>query len=250
MKRKSSVIFFFLFIVLASPYLIRKYWSWREINSISKGARLAIEKGCVGCHIPFMGKEIKNPKSRLGTVPSFYGGNLMMYIKNQEEIEDYIRYGHLKGKEYKEEQLIKMPAFAKILSNEEIEDLENYIIAADGYKIPKDEKISKGYELAIEYGCFSCHGVAGSGGVKNPGSLKGYIPGWLGKDFLELVKNDEELDSWIRKGIIKRFEENKIAKFFLRRQSISMPAYGKALNKDEIENLKAYIKWQRENIAK
>lgn len=246
MKKKISLTLLIIVILLiGSPYLIRKYWSWSERNQIVRGAELAVKNGCVSCHIPFSGKEIKNPGSRLGNVPSFFGGNLMMYIKKQDEIEDYIKYGYLKGKKPKESQLIKMPAYGDKLSEEEIEDLEAYIIAADGYNLPKDEKISKGYEIAIEYGCFSCHGVGGSGGIKNPGSFKGYIPGWLGKDFLELVKNDEELDSWIRKGTIKRFEENKIARFFLKRQKISMPAYGKVLSESEIENLKAYIKWVR-----
>jgi mono/diheme cytochrome c family protein len=48
---------------------------------------------------------------------------------------------------------------------------------------------ARGADIAIEHDCFSCHGPLGAGGVPNPGAFKGYIPGFWGADFDELVQN-------------------------------------------------------------
>ena len=98
-------------------------------------------------------------------------------------------------------------------------------------------------------GCFGCHGPGGRGGLSNPRSFKGYIPPWDGKDFREVVANDDELRSWILDGKIKRFESNPLAKYFTDHQIIRMPAYRKVLKDGELESLLAYLKWLREEAS-
>jgi hypothetical protein len=83
----------------------------------------------------------------------------------------------------------------------------------------------------------------GSGGLPNPGSFKGYVPGFIGPDFVELVQNDDELQEWIRSGTIERLEKHPIASRFLEAQRIKMPAYGEHLSDWEISAIMKHIRW-------
>jgi hypothetical protein len=65
----------------------------------------------------------------------------------------------------------------------------------------------------------------GSGGRADPGSLKGYVPGWFGSDLSELAKDDTEIAEWIRTGSSKRIESRMGAKTFLKGEVVKMPAY-------------------------
>jgi len=38
----------------------------------------------------------------------------------------------------------------------------------------------RGYEVAVEMGCFACHGDGGEGGLPNPGGREEWIPGLAG----------------------------------------------------------------------
>ena len=82
--------------------------------------------------------------------------------------------------------------------------------------------------------------------MPNPGSFKGVIPSWEGDDFLELVRDDEELRGWILDGGIPRLIDHPIARRFIARQVVSMPAYRGVLEDGELEALVAYIRWLRE----
>ena len=230
--------------ILACPAM-SLWWGWRASNVLTEAQEEMAEEGCADCHLPAGGVEIPNPGSRWGTVPSLWGGNLMMYAKTPQQVEEYIRFGHLKDKEPPADQLVRMPAFGSRLDDGEIRGLRLLFWMANGMHVPDEGPVAKGYELALKNGCFSCHGVAGSGGRPNPGSLKGTIPGWLGPDFKELVRTDAELAEWIRTGTVKRLEAVAAARFFFRRQAIHMPAYGTRLTEQELKDLMAYLDWQR-----
>jgi hypothetical protein len=83
----------------------------------------------------------------------------------------------------------------------------------------------------------------GIGGVPNPGSLKGYIPGFGGADFDELVRDDTELRSWIIHGGIERLNGNPLATYFIERQRIRMPVYEQRLPAADVDALVAYVRW-------
>ncbi|MDH3511778.1 MAG: hypothetical protein OER85_13070 [Gammaproteobacteria bacterium] len=103
-----------------------------------------------------------------------------------------------------------------------------------------------GERLAREYHCFQCHGYLGQGGFENAGSLKGYVPGYFGKDFKILTRNGdpESVRSWIMHGmdpeITQRPLTGPIARYFFRRQATSMPSY-KSLQAAEIDILVDYV---------
>lgn len=64
-------------------------------------------------------------------------------------------------------------------------------------------RLYQGEMLARKYNCFLCHGKFAQGGVENPGSLKGYIPGWFGTDFEHLTDNNNKtkIREWIMVGM-------------------------------------------------
>jgi mono/diheme cytochrome c family protein len=100
-----------------------------------------------------------------------------------------------------------------------------------------------GYAICGQVTFYSFHNVMGSGGFKNPGSFKGYIPGWWGSDFKDLVHNEEELQEWIEEGEIKRLTSHPIARYFVEWQRLKMPKFGKFLKEEEIEALIHYVEW-------
>ncbi|NIM65854.1 MAG: c-type cytochrome [Candidatus Latescibacteria bacterium] len=228
------------------------------------GAKLAQELGCFACHGPRGTGGVANPGSEEEEVPAWDGGNAMMYVKNEQEIREWILYGHPKRleNEHRHESAsnpelrgdenhvqdgsnafpLRMPRFEDVISKKGLDDLVAFYKAVAAFEtLP--EQAREGYQAASRLGCFGCHGPGGRIGSKNPRSFKVYIPPWHGRDFADLVKNDEELREWILDGTIDRFESSPVARYFTRRQVIQMPAYKDALSDRELDALVAYIHW-------
>lgn len=229
-----------------------------------RGYEVAQAYGCFACHGPGGTGGVPNPGSEEEMVPAWDGGNAMMYVNNEQEIREWILYGHPKRLEQKYNEgsveasgdlsdhedgsdepgslPVDMPAFEDVLSAAELDDLVEYYKAVAAFETPPPEART-GYRVVSRLGCFGCHGPGGQVGSKNPGSFKGYIPPWQGKDYAELVKNDDELRDWILDGGIERFESNPMARYFTRRQIIQMPVYRDVLRDGELEAMVSYIEW-------
>jgi mono/diheme cytochrome c family protein len=221
----------------------------RADNPIWHGMREAHEHGCFNCHAAPNNRELPNPGSVAETVPSFAGGNLMMYIDRPEQIREWIRDGVTaarrddpKRRAESKAQLIHMPAFANVLDDDEVAALQAYLLAVDDYNSPTDERTKRGAELARQQ-CMSCHNVGGAGGLPNPASPFGYIPAFFGPDFHDLVKNQDELREWVSSGTSRRVAANPLAGWFWKRQKIAMPAFEGHLSKEDLDALVAYIDW-------
>ena len=225
-----------------------------EETPATRGHRLAAELGCFACHGPEGGGGTKNPGSQEGEVPAFTEQTQMMYVKTTDDLREYILDGapkrRLDDPDYRERMqaaALRMPAYRSFVSARQVEDLVAYLRAASGQIFPEQEdaKLARGAELMTEHHCFQCHGPFGAGGVPNPGSFKGYIPGFWGHDYDDLVRNDEELRQWIADGEIARITEHPIGGWFFRRQAAKMPAYGTLLSADDVAAMMAYVKWLR-----
>ena len=213
------------------------YWSWRTDNPVRRGARLATSQGCLSCHGPTGRDETANPGSRWGTVPSFYRGNLMMYVKSPGEVERFIadgaagsaapaaRGGYGSAPDGKTAPPFHMRGFKDRLSPRQIEDLAAFVLAADGYLVPQDGPVARGSQISAKFACESCHGVGGSGGVPNPRSFTLHVPGWVGPDFTHLVSSQEEFRQWVLEGRSPRWAADRPASFFLDRANLYMPAF-------------------------
>ena len=220
-----------------------------------RGYDLAERLGCHGCHGPRGVGGVPNPKSDDVEIPAWDGGTAMMFVKNDAEIREWIldgmpqrlaheHQGHHETEAGERHPLpVRMPAFRSAINEDELADLVAYYKAVAVWDTMPDSAV-RGHRTASQRGCFGCHGPGGMVGARNPRSFKGYIPPWRGKDFAELVRNEEELRSWIRDGRIPRFESNPLARFFSPRQIIQMPAYRDALTDAELDDVVAYIQWR------
>jgi len=219
-------------------------------SDVDQGRVLAGQLGCFNCHGPGGRGGVLNPGSKGGEVPSFREGTMMMYAHDDQDLREYILDGapakKLARDAYRAEieaQAIRMPAYRSVVSGRQVDLLVAFLRAASDLIGPTDEPAAHGAELAARNGCFACHGEMGGGGLPNPGSLKGYIPGFFGSDFEELVRDDAELRGWIADGGIPRLLDNPGARFFIDRQRIQMPAFGTHLKPEEIDAIMAYVRW-------
>lgn len=235
-------------LALATPWWTRWWLNHRESNPILRGRLLAVEQGCVTCHWPWAQREIPNPGSRWSSVPLLAHGNARMYAEDRADIEQFIRFGaprawlddpgaaaRLDG------QHLRMPAYQETLSDAEIADLVAFAAAVEKVELPGAEPAAEGRQLAWEHGCLVCHGVEGSGGLANPGSLGGFVPGFAGGNFADLVRDEAEFREWVRDGTSSRLQSYPWIRFFLRRQRISMPAYGETISEEELGKMWQWV---------
>lgn len=241
-------------VVVETAWLLyptaRSFLLPEEESPEARGRRLAQDLGCFTCHGPGGRAGAPNPGSLLEAVPSFHEGTPMMFVGSDAELREYILDGAPATKRsrssYREQmdaQAIRMPAFRDWLSERDADALVAFVRAASELATVPEGLPRDGAEVARRVGCFACHGEMGAGGLPNPGSLKGYIPGFVGADFRELVRDDAELRAWIAEGSIPRLRDNPAAAVFLERQRIQMPAYGRFLPDGEIDALAAYVGW-------
>ena len=221
------------------------------LTPAERGRRLAERTGCFGCHGPEGTRGTANPGRTDGTVPGF-GSELMMFAADEREIREWIRYGVPTSRsqsetwhQQRDAGALRMPAFDDRLSDRQVDDLVAFVLAVNGSPTPQDSLALAGLETARRLGCFGCHGAGGRFARPNPGSLKGYVPAWDGRDFPDLVRNRTEFDEWVRDGRSKRFAKNRAARFFLDRATLLMPAYEKHLQPGDVDALWAYVTWLR-----
>ena len=271
MTKRRKLIWLLSLAILAvllaalSPWIVQGYWSVRSSNPVRRGVARAIDLGCFSCHGELGKAGLPDPGKSDTAVPSWSGGVWMMYVENDEEIRNYILYGsrtnpdaeatkehqvaddhdeaHSHAEESHSENAIHMPAYEAVLSSQDLQDLVAAFKVLSGMSLPPTGSPERrGHELARTWRCFSCHGPAGSGGSSNPSSFAGFVPGWYGADFRDLVRHREEFDTWIQDGTIPRLANNPIASFFIRRQRVPMPAY-KSLTSRDRDDLWAYVQW-------
>lgn len=227
-------------IVVLSGAAALVWWRTANIGPVQRGANLAVAEGCVGCHGAAGGPQQRpRPFADLDELdPATLREWILDGMPQRVREDPEARRGL-------EAAPIRMPAWRARLSRAEADDLVTYVRAVAGADVPDRAPERDGYAAAERLGCFLCHGPGGRGAGSNPGSLKGYIPPWDGADFPELVANDDELREWILDGRPRRLQANPIARFFLDRQTIRMPAFRGQLTDAELRALESYIRWLR-----
>ncbi|HUG53995.1 MAG TPA: c-type cytochrome [Vicinamibacteria bacterium] len=229
--------------------------AWRERphpSRVQRGWEVASAKGCFTCHGPGGIRGMADPGHGLDEVPPFSGGLITMYARSEEEIREWILDGlprrireDPEQMKLREAAIIRMPAWRRHLTSRELDDLVAFVKAVSDFETPDDPDASEGREVANRLGCFNCHGPQGRGTMSNPGAFKRYIPAWDGPDFAELARDDDEVREWILDGRPRRLEEDRLARFFLDRQVIDMPAYRGHVSAEEVDRLVDYIRWVR-----
>jgi hypothetical protein len=167
------------------------WWRSHDVGPVQRGARLAAKRGCLACHGPAGRLADPDGAGSVGTVPSFEHEDLTAYARNEGEIREWILDG-------KPRRLRRRGGRASRPSDAR---LVRPVVGARGG--PPRRRVK-----AVRFDC--CRPALPAGGREpgrrlphrrrhpNPGSLKGHIPSWTGKDFLELARDDGEIREWIR----------------------------------------------------
>jgi mono/diheme cytochrome c family protein len=227
-------------------------WRTGNIGAVQRGSEVAQRRGCFTCHGPGGTHGVPNPGHGLGDVPSFTGGLVKMYAREESELREWILDGLTQRVRNDPEQMalrrdatIRMPAWRGLISDSELTDLVAFVKAVSDFEKPDDAQAEEGRQVAQRTGCFNCHGPQGRGSMLNVRAFKGYIPSWDGADFAELVRDDREIRAWILDGGTRRAYANPAARWFLERQPIKMPAYRGRLTEDEVARIIDYMHWLR-----
>jgi len=224
-----------------------------QTHAAEQGRRIADRLGCPACHGADGGGGFVILGGK-GDVPALSGGEMMMWAASEQELREWILLGHVRNADIGYEptgydagrgsgRAVVMPAFEDHLTSAELDLLVAWLKAISGLQFPQDPVVQRGLDLAHEVGCFDCHGPMGTGGVSNPSALKGYVPGFFGADYEELVTDEGELRQWIENGISDRFANNPIAARIIERQALKMPAYRAHMSDEDIDSLVALVRW-------
>jgi mono/diheme cytochrome c family protein len=226
-------------------------WRTRGISPVQRGFVVAATSGCFGCHGVGGVTGFEDPDGRLGSVPPFTREALLAHARDEREIAEWIldglpqRLRVVAGADEGEPSLLRMPAWRGVLSDQQVADLVAYVKAVSDFERPEDPAAELGRKTAERLACFGCHGPQGRGSLPNPRSFKGYIPAWDGADFGEVAADEAEIREWIVEGSPRRLRSHVLARFFLRRQAVQMPAYRGRLSESEVGAIVAYIRWLR-----
>lgn len=236
------------------------YVAREELSPVARGERLAHASGCFACHGHDETEHRANFRRtasgdwRARGIPTLWENG----IDEADVLVEWISLGCPPDEREKHEQLfIQMPAYAdRGLDARGIDDVAAWILAQGlqrargdgGLAAPpasspagdrtKNGLLREGDRLSRLHGCYQCHGELGQGGVPNPGSLKDYIPGFFGADFLALTDGGqrEEILHWIDHGRGRSIERGPLgwlARRFFDGQTIGMPAYRDRLSDAE-----------------
>ncbi len=224
-----------------------------DLPAAERGRRLAEREGCFTCHGPGGVRGAANPGRAEVSVPGFEG-DLMMYAKSLDDVRAWIRDGvppaRAKSRAWqaaRDAGVLRMPAWGRRLPPRDIDDLAAFVWATSGEPSPgeDDTLAARGLERAEALGCTGCHGVGGRLAPRNPGSFKGSIPSWDSRDFAELVRDRGEFEAWVRRGRSERFERDPLARAFLDRAAVRMPAFERHLRPGDVDALWAWVRWMR-----
>lgn len=236
-----------------------------EESPVGRGEKLAQQAGCFACH----GRGEGEPRFNLRQANAKWTGKANPTFWENEITEtkvlvDWITNGVPADEAAKHKKLfIQMPAYQDRLKPDEIDAIAAWILA-EGLRsarsaeksapaalsakgpLPDDQLFIAGDHLSRKYGCYQCHGQLGQGGVSNPDSFKGYIPGLFGQDVAKLTANldRDEILYWIDHGRGRAIESGllgKLAKKYLDQQATQMPGYRDQLTAAEKGLLADYV---------
>jgi len=204
----------------------RWFWARGEASPLARGVELLGEQGCVACH----GDPSGSWRWRADGAPP----------ASVEMIRDAVLNGRPGALSFPG----PMPPMGGRLQVDEWRALVLAVGVLEGLVgVPEDPELASGYDIARQMGCFGCHGVLGAGGVPNPGSLTGRIPGWLGNTFRRTLEEDGRL----RQVILQGSPQARVPVPGVPGSLLAMPAWGERLDSVEVEILVRYLRWLHEN---
>jgi len=114
-------------------------------------------------------------------------------------------------------------------------------VAAFSIFAPHLPAAERGRRLAERMGCFGCHGPGGIRGANNPGRTDLTVPGFEG-DVMMFAKSPDEIRQWIKTGATEKRRVSESWQEQRRAGAMKMPAFGRRLEKHQIEDLVAFVR--------
>ena len=192
---------------------------------------------------------VANPGSQRATIPGFTGSTLMMYVRDEGEIRQYILDGRpdrlADDPEYRAEmaaQAIHMPAYRGTLSPGDVATCWPRSCGVVWMIEPAEEGPSGARGRAPD-GLLRLPRRARHGRPRQPRLAEGIHPRVHGRRLPRSGRDDGELREWIRRGHLERIDRHPIGGWFARRQLVKMPAFEHFLTDDESAALVALVKW-------
>src|SRR5213595_381646 len=137
---------------LLYPSVRARVLSLEETPAV-RGYRLAAGVGCFSCHGPGGNGGTKNPGSEEGEVPAFGEQTQMMYVKDEQDLREYVLDGaparRREDADYQAKvkaATLRMPSYRNFLSSAEVDDLVAFLRATSGQILPDEALATKGAE--------------------------------------------------------------------------------------------------------
>ncbi|MSS73241.1 MAG: c-type cytochrome [Candidatus Latescibacteria bacterium] len=114
-----------------------------------------------------------------------------------------------------------------------------------GYRWWRTKNISpvqRGFVVALNKGCFTCHGPGGLRGAPNPGYSFGDTPAWDGGTVMQYVENEQEIREWILDGVPARIRNSPDAMRSRQDAVIQMPGWRGKISTRDLDDLVAFFK--------
>jgi mono/diheme cytochrome c family protein len=112
----------------------------------ARGAEVAGQVGCFGCHGPLLAGGVENPGSFKGYIPALWGHDFDELVRSDAELHGWIRDGevpriseHSIGRHWFSRQVIKMPAYGLFLPATDIDALAAYVRWVRAGRLPARE---------------------------------------------------------------------------------------------------------------
>lgn len=119
---------------LVSYFLSVAQFGWPGDLTVAQGRDIATQHGCFGCHGPEGRGLVLNPLSFKGYIPPWDGDDYLELVRDENEFRQWVKNGvsdrfrdNLAARSFVERQVVPMPAYGDLLSDDEINQLLAFI---------------------------------------------------------------------------------------------------------------------------
>ena len=107
---------------------------------------------------------------------------------------------------------------------------------------PHVSRVQRGWTVAYEKGCFTCHGPGGIRGMADPGHGLDEVPPFSGGLITMYARTEDEIREWILDGLPRRVRDDPEQMKLRANAVIRMPAWRDLLTERELDDLVAFVK--------